>query len=104
MYIVAVYSCTSVKGSILNHTIKLCIQQPLINPRRACAARVTVLGCVSVSVCYHVFCHRAQQCTQQDIPAASAGHEQSFKNGVFFVQKLWRHLLTAKATGAITEI
>ena len=83
MYIVAVYSCTSVKGSILNHTIKLCIQQPLINPRRACAARVTVLGCVSVSVCYHVFCHRAQQCTQQDIPAASAGHEQSFKNGVF---------------------
>ena len=34
--------------------------------------------CVFVSVCYHVFCHRAQQCAQQDIPAASVGHEQSF--------------------------
>ena len=35
--------------------------------------------CVCVSVCYHVFCHRAQQCAQQHIPAASAGHEQSLK-------------------------
>ena len=44
------------------------------------------LVCVSVcvSVCYHVFCHRAQQCAQENIPAASAGHEQSLKNGVFF--------------------
>ena len=39
---------------------------------------------VCVSVCYHVFCHRVQPCAQQDIPAASVGHEQSFKNGVFF--------------------
>ena len=44
----------------------------------------SVCLCVCVSVCYHVFCHGAQQCAQQDIPAASAGHEQSFKNGVFF--------------------
>ena len=64
--------------------------------------RVTVLGlCVCVSVCYHVFCHCAQQCAQQDIPAASAGHEQSLKNGVFLVQKLWRHFLTAAASGAV---
>ena len=67
----------------------------IINPRRACAARVTVLGlcvCVSVclSVCYHVFCHRARQCAQQDIPATSAGHEQSFKNGVFFKNAWFR--------------
>ena len=50
------------------------------------------LVCVSVcvSVCYHVFCHRAQQCVQQDIPAASAGHEQSFKNGVFFKNAWFR--------------
>ena len=71
------------------------IECGLINPRRACAARVTVLGlcvCLSVclSVCYHVFCHRAQQCAQQDIPAASAGHEQSFKNGVFFKNAWFR--------------
>ena len=71
------------------------------NPRRACPARVTVLDlCVCLS--YHVFCHRAQQCAQQDIPAASAGHEQSFKNGVFFKSAwLWRHLLTAAASGAV---
>ena len=70
-------------------------QLHIINPRRACAARVTVLGlcvCVSVclSVCYHVFCHRAQQCAQHDIPAASAGHEQMFKNGVFFKNASFR--------------
>ena len=70
----------------------------LVNPLRACAG-LQYLVCVSV--CYHVFCHRAQQCAQQDIPAASAGHEQSFKNGVFLVQKLWRHLLTAAASGAV---
>ena len=30
------------------------------NPRRACAARVTVLGLsVRLSVCYHVFCYNA---------------------------------------------
>ena len=38
----------------------------LINPRRACAARVTVVVlsfCLSVclSVCYHVFCRYEQQ-------------------------------------------
>ena len=37
-----------------------------INPRRACAARVTVVVLsfclsVSLSVCYHVFCHYEQQ-------------------------------------------
>ena len=53
----------------------------IINPRRACAARVTVLG---LCVCYHFFCHRALQCTQQDIPSASVGHEKVFKFGVFF--------------------
>ena len=50
------------------------------------------LVCVSVClcVCYHVFCHRAQQCAQQDIPADSAGHEQSFKNGIFFKNAWFR--------------
>ena len=55
-----------------------------INPRHACAVRVTVLG---LCVC---LCHHAQQCTQQDIPAASAGHEQSSKNGVFFKNAWFR--------------
>ena len=35
----------------------------VINPRRACTARVTVVVCLSVcqSVCYHVFSHRAHK-------------------------------------------
>ena len=33
-----------------------------VNPRRSCAARVTVLGpFVCLSVCYHVFCHYTTQ-------------------------------------------
>ena len=34
----------------------------LVNPRRACAARVTVVVLsFCLSVCYHVFCRYAQQ-------------------------------------------
>ena len=65
--------------------------KPLINPRRACAARVTVLGLsfcpvrpsVRLSVCYHVFCHYAQQGGQRAIPTGSVPHWLDFKNGDF---------------------
>ena len=66
------------------------------HPRRACAARVTVLG---LCVCVTTFSATARNNAPNKIYQRL--HEQSFKNGVFFVQKLWRHL-TAKATGAIT--
>ena len=51
----------------------------VINPRRACAARVTVLGLsfrpsVCLSVCYHVFCHYAQQGSQKAISTGSVPH------------------------------
>ena len=48
--------------------------------------------CLCLSVCLSVttFSATAQQCAQQDIPAASAGHEQSFKNGVFFKNAWFR--------------
>ena len=61
----------------------------------ACAARVTVLGLsfgpsVCLSVCYHVFCHYAQQGGQKVIPMGSVPHWLVFKNGDFrSVQKLW---------------
>ena len=64
----------------------------IINPRRACAARVTVLVlsfCPSVrpsvclSVCYHVFCHYAQQGGQKAIPTGSVPHWLDFKKGDF---------------------
>ena len=55
---------------------------------------------VCVSVCLSVFCHCAQQCAQQDIPAASAGHEQSSLK-MLGSEELWRHLLTAAASGAV---
>ena len=59
----------------------------LINPRRACAARVTVCHSVRpsvcLSVCYHVFCHYAQQGGQKAIPTGSVPHWLDFKNGDF---------------------
>ena len=64
----------------------------LVNPRRACAVRVTVLGLsfrlsvhlsVCLSVCYHVFCHYAQQGGQKAIPTGSVPHWLDFKNGDF---------------------
>ena len=46
---------------------------PVINPRRACAARVTVLGlCVCVSVCLHLFSHYRHQTGSSAIPTALA--------------------------------
>ena len=60
----------------------------IINPRRACAARVTVLGLsfrlsVCLSVCYHVFCHYVQQGGQKAIPTGSVPHWLDFQNGDF---------------------
>ena len=48
------------------HSELLVLRRMLINPRRACAARVIVVVlsfCLSVclSVCYHVFCRYEQQ-------------------------------------------
>ena len=99
-----VHQTTGWAGRIMLHTrvyfSRMCYQiaprvlhfSAFINPRRACAARVTLLGLcvVCLSVCYHVFCHRAQQCAQQDILAASEGHEQTFKNAVFFKNTSFR--------------
>ena len=73
------------------HNIICCIIVTLLyifNPRRTCAARVTVLGlsfCPSVcpSVCYHIFCHYAQQGGQKAIPTGSVPHWLDFKKGDF---------------------
>ena len=60
----------------------------IINPRRACVARVTVLGLsfrlsVCLSVCYHVFSRYAQQDGQKAIPTGSVPHWLYFKNSFF---------------------
>ena len=60
-----------------------CTRHSVINPRRACAARVTVCHSVRLSVCYHVFCHYAQQGGQKAIPTGSVPHWLDFKNGDF---------------------
>ncbi|CAI8019656.1 Probable serine/threonine-protein kinase DDB_G0284251, partial [Geodia barretti] len=70
-------------------------QSGVINPRHACAARVTVVVlCVCLSVCYHVFCHHAQQTGQKATPTGSALHWLHFKTGDFrkstAFKKLWR--------------
>ena len=42
-----------------------------------------VIPSVRPSVCYHVFCHYAQQAGQKAIPAGSVPHWLDFKNGDF---------------------
>ena len=60
-----------------------------VNPWRACAVRVTVLG---LCVCYHVFCHHVQQTGKRVTTTGSALHWLHFKNGesTYRVLKLWR--------------
>ena len=45
-----------------------------INPRCACAARVTVSVPVRLSVSYHVFCHHEQEIGQRVIVMGSVLH------------------------------
>ena len=59
----------------------------VVNPRRACAARVTVLGlCVCVSGT--LFSHLAQLRGKQEIRATSASHGQQKEKGVLFKNPL----------------
>ena len=79
----------------MNSPTSMCTIAPLrlcnyniINPRCACTARVTVVGlCVCLSVhicvCYHIFCHQAQQTSKQVTPTGSALHSIHFLNGGF---------------------
>ena len=78
---------------------------PLVNPRRACAARITVLGLSfrpssflpSVCYSYHVFCHYAQQGGQKAIPTGSVPHwlEKGMKSCRFSVvnSSTWQTLI-----------
>ena len=66
----------------------------IINPRRACAARVTVVVlsfCLSVclSVCYHVFC-RATRRPISDTNGFSATLALFLKIAVFVKMLRWR--------------
>ena len=67
-------------GELGNNIIgqKICVN-PYINPRRACAARVTVVVVLCLS---HVFCHCAQR-GQEAMPTGSALHWLDFKCGDF---------------------
>ena len=65
------------KLNLLATHLKSGLQYVIINPRRACAAMVTVLGLsvlpsVRPSLWYHLFCHYAQQGRQKAIPMGSA--------------------------------
>ena len=57
----------------------------ILNPRRACASRVTVLGlCVCVCVSAALFSHLAQLRGKQEIRATSASPGQQKQKGVLF--------------------
>ena len=67
------------------------------NPRRrACAARVTVLGscvccvCVCPFVCYHVFSDYAQRHNETAIPTGSSLNWLHFKKGDFRITTAFR--------------
>ena len=56
-----------------SHYHSLPLQVPIINPRRACAARVTVLGvCVCLSVCLFV-------CLSVDDYSRTTGYEAAYE-------------------------
>ena len=81
----------------------------IINPRRACAARVTVLGlcvCLSfcLSVCYHVFCRYTQRDGQKPIPTGSVPHWLYFKNGDFDKNAAFESYGVKQSEGANMQI
>ena len=47
------------------------------------STRPNVVNCVRPSVCYHVFCHYAQQGGQNAIPTGSVPHWVDFQKGDF---------------------
>ena len=79
------------------------VQVVIINPRRACAARVTVLGlcvCVCLSVCLSVtvclmdyFSDLVSLHVEMKVPTASVRHGAEYYKKGFrckrFIQKLW---------------
>ena len=80
-----------------------------INPRRACAARVTVVVlCVCVYVCMCVcmcVCVSTHTCClthwnrKREIPTDSAQYRDRFK--FCLVQKLWRNMPTSSSSGIL---
>ena len=61
---------------------------------------LTILG---MCVCYHLFCHCVQQCTQPDIPAALVGHKQNLKM-VFLFKMLHSGVMAIFAYAAKSAI
>ena len=75
----------------------------IINPRRACAARVTVVGCVCLSVCVCVCVSVTQHLTSRAIVHPKndttyfTGDEGQKICTVFSEKKLWRETRAKKA-------
>ena len=73
----------------------MCTMLMLVNPRRACTARVTVVGswvclCVCPFVCYHAFCDYAQRDNETAIPTGSSLHWLHIHKGDFRITTAFR--------------
>ena len=82
----------------------LCVYVYLVNPRRACAARVTEKKLVCLSVCYHVFCRYAQRDGQKAIPTGSVPHWLYFENGDFDKNATFESYGVKQSEGANMQI
>ena len=83
----------------------------VINPQRACAARVTVVVlsvCMCVCVCVHSYLLPHTLEPQKRDTNGFCAIQGSFKKRDFslkrFVPKLWRRLLTLSSSGVVSGI
>ena len=104
--------------SMVNYTYSIQIERTeklvtaeflIINPRRVCAARVTLLG-LCVCVCLSVPFRPLQvKVSPENNTNASSRQDKDNKTGNFLffkcsIQKLWCHLLTLSAFGGLVGL
>ena len=91
----------SAQSTPIFYTRQSPVLSAIINPRRACAARVTVVYmyvCMCVCVCVHSYTHWNHK---REIPTDSAQYRDRFKLPKCFVQKLWRNMPTSSSSGVL---
>ena len=82
LYIYISHLCACI-SSLMTHTCTCCTCLLTLGAHAQRGLQYLVCKSVRLSVCYHVFCHHAQQGGQKAIPMVSVPHWLDFKNGDF---------------------